>query len=124
MTTTCLFGIEVIRPTNLDVCEEVLVSLCSYRRSDPKVTLRADSTSPFYLHIAMGRNGSYGQKEWLVSRDRLIKKTFRVMSQYIGVVLPLMADRWVSVPLPSTVEIFVRVRVQEEIRVSKSRRIR
>lgn len=124
MNNVYLFRIEVIRPRDLDVRKEVLVSICGYRRSDPKGTLRVDGTCPTDLHVAMGRDRCYGQKEWLGSLDRIIKKTLRFVSQDIGGVFSLVADRGISVPLPSAVEIFVRIRVQEEVRASKSSRIR
>ena len=111
MRTTCLFRIEVICPGNLDVCKEMFVSLCGNRRSDRKGALWVDSTTPMDLYVAMGRNRSYGQKKWFASLDRIIKKPFRFVGQDVGSVLPLMADRWVSVPLPSAVVIFVRIRV-------------
>ena len=110
----------MIRSVNLNVCKEMLVSLCGYRSSDLEGTLRVDSISPMDLHVAMRRNRGYGQKEWLAILDCVMKKGFRFLSQDISGVLPLVADRGVSIPLPSAIEIFVRVRVQEEIRASIS----
>ena len=124
LETTCLLRIEVVRPGNLDVCKEMLVPFRGYRRSDPERTVRIDSTSSMNLDVAVGRDRSYGQEKWFASFDCIIKKTPRLLSQDVGGVLPLMADRWVSVALPGAVEIFVGVRIQEEIRARESRRIR
>ena len=83
----------MVRPGNLDACKEMLVPFRGYRRSDPERTVRIDGTCPMNLDVAVGRDRSYGQKEWFASFDCVIQKTPRLVSQDVGGVLPLMADR-------------------------------
>ncbi len=89
--------------------------LCGYRWSDAEGALRVDSTGSVDCYVAMWGNGSYCQKEWLGSLDRIMNETFGFVSQNIGGVLALMANRRVSISLPGAVQIFVSMWVQKEV---------
>jgi hypothetical protein len=120
-----LVGIEVFRPRDLGVREEMLMSLGGFGEIHPKEIVRDwdvvvwsfDGVEDRAVDVAVWCDGRNTEEEWFADCDGVVEEAIGLAGYQVGGVFAEMVLGLFVVSLEGCVPVVIRVGVQEEVLV-------
>lgn len=118
-----LIRVEVFRPRDLGVWEEMLMSLCGFGKIHTKEVVRDwhvivwpfDGVEDRAVNIAVWCDGRNAEEEWFTGCDGVVEEAVGLAGYQVGRVFTEVILGLFVVSLEGCVPVVIRVGVQEEI---------